>query len=176
MRLIASLLCTVLCVWTTIAEGSEFSERARKWFSEIPADQQKFFEWETKSIEEGAASGDAKSQYILGVSCLLDDKIDYAGALHWLGKAAEQGHAMASFILGSMYEDGEGVGRDQAKAHELYERAARNGEPKAMLNLGNIYLEGRGVPVDKARALECGFSRQRKKDLHTHNIMPAACI
>jgi hypothetical protein len=37
--------------------------------------------------------------------------------MRWLDKSAEQGHAEAQFVLGMMYEDGEGVPKDDAEAY-----------------------------------------------------------
>ena len=37
---------------------------------------------------------------------------DYAEAIKWYRKAAEQGYASAQYNLGIMYDDGEGVPQD----------------------------------------------------------------
>ena len=46
------------------------------------------------------------------------------------------------------YEHGEGVGRDQARAAQLYCEAARLGDAEAQYNLGWMYANGRGVERD----------------------------
>ncbi len=48
---------------------------------------------------------------------------DYAQALKWCRKAAEQGHADAQYILGFMYETGEGVTQDYTQAYMWYNLA-----------------------------------------------------
>ena len=56
---------------------------------------------------------------------------DYAEAVKWYRKAAEQGIAEAQYNLGVMYANGEGVPRDQAKAVEWLQKAAKQGLAKA---------------------------------------------
>jgi TPR repeat protein len=42
---------------------------------------------------------------------------DYAEALKWYRKAADQGNASAQFNLGKMYDNGQGVPQDYVQAH-----------------------------------------------------------
>ncbi len=77
---------------------------------------------------------------------------DYAEAMKWYRKAAEQGLAIAQFNLGSMYYNGEGVPQDYADALQWYRKAAEQGESHAQYNLGVMYEEGRGVPQDYLQA------------------------
>jgi uncharacterized protein len=49
---------------------------------------------------------------------------DYAEALPWYRKAAEQGDANAQFNLGAMYAQGHGVPRDNVEAHMWLSLAA----------------------------------------------------
>ena len=49
---------------------------------------------------------------------------DYAAAVKWYRRAAEQGHASAQFNLGVMYDGGQGVLQDYAAAVKWYRRAA----------------------------------------------------
>ncbi len=49
---------------------------------------------------------------------------DYAKAVKWYRKAAEQGNAGAQYNLGVMYGKGQGVPQDYAKAHMWYNLAA----------------------------------------------------
>ena len=60
----------------------------------------------------------------------------------WRG-AAEQGHAIAQFNLGVLYDTGKGVEVDNAKAMELYQKAAEQGDADAQHNLGNMYGRSR---------------------------------
>jgi uncharacterized protein YdaT len=56
--------------------------------------------------------------------------------------------------LGVLYENGQGVPQDYAKAREWYEKAAASGYTDAMANLGFLYGKGQGVPQDYAKARE----------------------
>ncbi len=84
-------------------------------------------------------------------------------ALGVLEYAADQGNSTAQWKLGKMYEDGDSVARDPAKAFKLYHQIAlRYGEArpntpewaitgKAMVALGHYYRDGlpeANVPVD----------------------------
>ncbi len=73
---------------------------------------------------------------------------DYAKAVEWYRKAAEQGYADAQYNLGHMYDKGEGVTQDYAKAMGWYRKAAAD----AQHNLGVMYGNGQGVPQDYAQA------------------------
>jgi TPR repeat protein len=52
---------------------------------------------------------------------------DYAQALAWYRKAADQGNAGAQINLGDMYRDGHGVPQDYVRAHMWYNLAASQG-------------------------------------------------
>ena len=80
------------------------------------------------------------------------ERKDFATAFRELKPVAEQGNIEAQFILGFMYESGEGVPEDDAKAAQWYEKAAQQGEPNAQNNLGLLYAFGKGVPKDLVQA------------------------
>jgi len=56
---------------------------------------------------------------------------DYADAVKWYRKSAEQGHARAQYELAWMYEEGQGVERDVAEAVKWYRKAADQGDDYA---------------------------------------------
>jgi TPR repeat protein len=56
---------------------------------------------------------------------------DYAQAVVWLRKAAEQGNALGQINLGTTYERGQGVPQDYAQAHMWYNLAASHAEDPA---------------------------------------------
>ena len=60
---------------------------------------------------------------------------DYAQAVQWYRKAAEQGYAGAQVNLGLMYEQGQGVRQDYAQAVQWYRRAVEQGDTDAQVNL-----------------------------------------
>ncbi len=65
-----------------------------------------------------------------------------------VSEGCAQGHAGAQFNLGWMYDQGEGVPKDAAKAVEWYQKAAAQGDANAQYNLGLMYDRGEGVPTD----------------------------
>ena len=69
--------------------------------------------------------------------------------------AANQEYAPTQSNLGLLYQNGEGVTKDLAKAVELYQKAADQGNAGAQNNLGVLYQNGEGVPKDleSSRAL-----------------------
>jgi TPR repeat protein len=73
---------------------------------------------------------------------------NYAEAMKWFRKAAEQDVAQAQYSLGVMYVKGEGVTRDYAEAV----KCAEQGYADAENNLGLMYAAGDGVPRDYVEA------------------------
>lgn len=78
---------------------------------------------------------------------------DALSAIPELQEEANAGNPRAAAILASLYQRGEGVEKDHARAIELYKTAADLGDAEAQFNLGNIYLLGEGVPADEVWAL-----------------------
>ena len=77
----------------------------------------------------------------------------YAFDLDELLRAANKGDVSASYDLGVMYENGEGVEQDYAKAIEWYRQAANREDASAQANLGVMYAYGRGVEQSHQKAL-----------------------
>lgn len=110
------------------------------------------------SLVELATKGDAQAQYELA-----NRHIDTAGgvpkvhleAVHWLRKAAEQGHADAQADLGAMYAVGLGVQQDYVAGAAWLRQAAEKDHLEAQANLGMLYV-GSGLernPVEGAKWL-----------------------
>jgi TPR repeat protein len=78
---------------------------------------------------------------------------DYAEAVRWFRRAADQGDAKGEYGLGFMYDYGQGVPRDYAQALDWYGNAAAQSDAKAQEALGSMYYYGRGVQKDSAEAL-----------------------
>jgi TPR repeat protein len=72
----------------------------------------------------------------------------------WYQRAADQGSAGAQFMLGTMYRDGRGVLRDEAKGIQWISKAAEQGLAKAQYTLGNMHAKGQGIPQDDAKAAQ----------------------
>ncbi|MCR5257749.1 MAG: TIR domain-containing protein [Desulfovibrio sp.] len=71
-----------------------------------------------------------------------------------LADRAESGDAEAQRALGGMYERGQGVGQDLAKAREWYEKAAAQGDAEAQHALGCMHSKGLGAPKNSAKAFQ----------------------
>ncbi len=68
-------------------------------------------------------------------------------------KEAERGDAVAQRDLGMMYENGDGVAKDDTQAVVWHRKAAEQGDAKAQVNLGVHYAYGEGVPEDAVQAV-----------------------
>ena len=79
---------------------------------------------------------------------------DYAEALKWFRKAADQGDADAQNGLGLMYREGHGVQQDYAEALKWFRKAADQGNANAQFKLGAMYEMGVGVPPNLTEALK----------------------
>jgi len=82
----------------------------------------------------------------------FDVSKDYAQAMQWYRKAADQGNADAQNAIGEMYLKGQGVRQDYAQAMRWYRKAADQGLAEARNNVGYLYSRGLGVPQDCAVA------------------------
>jgi TPR repeat protein len=101
-----------------------------------------------------AALGDPLGEAQLGWIYGHVAPIDYAVAMKWYKKAAEQHQDMAENNLGFLYENGLGVTLDYAEAARWYQMAADSGYARAQFHLGVLYAQGRGVPKDVSKARE----------------------
>jgi TPR repeat protein len=77
---------------------------------------------------------------------------DYATALEEWRPLAEQGNVSAQFNLALMYDNGEGVLKDDTEAARWYRLAADQGYAKAQHNLGVMHDNGEGVVKDNREA------------------------
>jgi TPR repeat protein len=67
---------------------------------------------------------------------------------------AQKGNADAQNDVGAMYNLGQGVSQDHAKAVQWFRKAAEQGHAQAQNNLGKSYLKGQGVPQDYSKAIQ----------------------
>lgn len=116
---------------------------------------------EFDEILRRAEEGSTACQIQLGQSYLTGRDFDgneftqdYSEAIRWLERAHTQGAYTATYILGTMYEEGKGVQIDLKKAVELYELAVLRGAYLPCLNLARIYTSGKGVPPSRKIASE----------------------
>ena len=89
---------------------------------------------------------------------------DYAEAVKWYRKAAEQGDAVAQYNLGVMYKKGDGVPQDYVQAHVWFNLAAAKGDKDAVKN--RDIVAGKMSPAQIAQAQEmaekCQASNYKK--------------
>ena len=78
---------------------------------------------------------------------------NYQEAIHWFEKATAQGDADAQFMLGFMYNNGEGVTKDHQKALYWYKKSADQGYALAQYNLGWMYDREKGIARDYPKAV-----------------------
>lgn len=98
-------------------------------------------------MPDGSASGVSTADedeliqfYRMGLD--FQDEGNDAAAFQYLKKAAEGGHVLAQFTLGTIFERGsEAVYQDAGQAVYWYRLAAEKGDPGAQFNLGYLYLQ-----------------------------------
>lgn len=109
--------------------------------------QKEMMQEPTAAQPDGSASDVSASDkdeleqlYNMGLEC-QDDGND-AAAFQYLKKAAEGGHVLAQFTLGTIFERGsDAVYQDVQQAVYWYGLAAEQGDPGAQFNLGYLFLQ-----------------------------------
>ena len=89
-----------------------------------------------KWFERAARAGHLDAQVSLGL--LLFDIGDRAGALTWLGKAAESGDPRAMLVTGTALFNGDGLKRDPVLGYAYVSRAAAQGLAPAKATLADM--------------------------------------
>src|SRR5271166_6286743 len=82
------------------------------------------------------------------------DRGDYSTALQLWLPLANQGDAVAQYLVGGLYNWGLGVPVDYAEAMKWFHEAADQGNALAQFQVGVAYAGGQGVPEDQAEALK----------------------
>lgn len=134
------------------------------WCCAVPA-----FAGEANALcgQPGNAGGDMSLEHVAQqpasmMTCaagyLLEKCGDHATANLVFDKCIAAGYAGAMIWKGLLYENGNGVPRDDAKAAELFKRAATSGSD-GYSTLGKVHYasalyQGKGVPRDEAEAMK----------------------
>lgn len=105
---------------------------------------------------DSARKGDASAQFETGYCYYhgLGTSVDYAEAVYWYRKAADQNHRIALNNLGVCYELGKGVSKNYYEALRYYRKSADLGNNTSQCNLGLCYEFGRGVTKDVYEAVK----------------------
>jgi len=97
---------------------------------------------ESESFSHFLAS--AKLGYVDGmVECgrIFNEKMDYEQSIYWFKKAVEYNDPIANYYMGSYYNEGVGVEKDESLALLHFEKSAEYGVDDSMVECGKIYDE-----------------------------------
>ena len=81
-------------------------------------------------------------------------KGDYKTAFNEWKPLAELGNSTAQGLLGTMYENGEGVPQDDKEAFKWYLKSAEQNNRVAQQKIGFYYENGKGILTDHTKAVE----------------------
>jgi TPR repeat protein len=107
-------------------------------------------------VRQSAGRGEAQDEFTLGFIYLLGVsgvERDPAAALAWFRKASEHGSGQATFFIGVVYDQGQGVPADHVEGVKWFRAAAAQGNDVAEFRLGRAYELGEGVKKDVAEAI-----------------------
>jgi TPR repeat protein len=79
------------------------------------------------------------------------DAKDFTQARDACTAAAEKGDVQSRYLLGRMYEEGDGVTKDEKTAAKWYQLAAEAGHAVSQRRLAGAYALGRGVEKNEER-------------------------
>jgi TPR repeat protein len=107
--------------------------------------------------EEMAERGDVNAMVQLSkyyeYDALYEEELKPKRAIYWLRKAADSGNALAQVLLGSHYELGNVVLKDNDEAFRLYSLAAEQGDAWGQYEVGHCYERGIGVGENMEEAI-----------------------
>lgn len=107
--------------------------------SELPETPQEMYEYAQKLLQPNAEMAES----------------DFAGALEWTRKAAEQGWLQAQLDMAGLYfAGGKGVLQDYRQAYHWFSEAAKQGNIGAEVFLGVMLYDGLGVEKDVRAAMK----------------------
>ena len=114
-----------------------------------------------------AKAGDAKAQTYVGEMFEqgLGTTPDFAMAVNWYRKAAEQGYDRAQMNLGSMYERGLGVEKDELAALNWFRKATGMAEDELVLSSDVEALEAEAEELRLALAISETEADKLREDL-----------
>jgi hypothetical protein len=95
-----------------------------------------------------------------------------AEAVNWFRKAADQGHALAQYNLGSRYANGEGVPENSIRAYVWWSMAKTQGHTDATENLEILkpQMTKQQIADGQALAAKCYESSYKDCDWYLVNL------
>lgn len=104
------------------------------------------------ALEYSAKTGNAEAQYRFGDMLYNGDGVqrNLDKAIYWYKLAANNGHNIAQYNLGKIYESG----KNDADAANWYSIAANNGNIDAKFNIATMYETGRGIKKNISEAIK----------------------
>jgi uncharacterized protein len=108
-----------------------------------------------RAVRESAEAGNAVAEYQLGRSMLSPNPTDdeFAAAIPWFQRSAEQGYAPAEYMYGGVFR--EGRWKNPQQWVYWWTKAAEQGEVRAQMWLGMAYEGGHmGIDLDYRKAFK----------------------
>ena len=123
------------------------------------------------SIWQRAEGGDVMAMLVCGDICLTGNGVrqDYAEALTWYRRSAQEGNAKAEWRIGYMYQFGKGVSPDLEEAANWYRKSASQEDPIGQWRLGTLYRHGKGVRQDLKEAIRLYSLAASQGDSYAQN-------
>src|SRR3974390_784150 len=118
-----------------------------------------------------AEAGDAETQLVVGLTYGKASPPNYAEAIPWLQKSADQRNSGAQRAMGIAYANGLGVSRDRALAAKWDRRAAEQGDSLAQIQLGRMCIMGDGTVQDYAEAFKWLSQRSHQGDATVQSML-----
>lgn len=91
---------------------------------------------------------------MVGLGNLFETTQDFLEAEKLYTRAAESGSSAVWGNLGTLYQNGQGITKDDAKAADCFQKGSDAGDTRCTSLLAASYQTGRGVPKDEAKAAE----------------------
>jgi TPR repeat protein len=122
-----------------------------------------------KDLSASARTGNADAQQLLGHMYYTGVGVtqDFAQALEWHRKAADQGETESQYVLGTMYYSGKGLTQDYREALRWLQKAGSHGHIDAQYMLGAMCFTGKGAPQDYQRSIS--WFRQAAEKGHSES-------
>ncbi len=108
--------------------------------------------WFQRAADRGYAKADFRLSDIRSSSASSAAARSFYLDVKGYRRMAEAGYAPAQYVMGRLYETGEGVKKDPVESLKWYRKAADGGWPRAIYRIGVYYAEGKVVEKDAAEA------------------------